>query len=154
VVKSRLILVCVGFVSLWSVFVFGESASREVCSARVVSKLNQNLQEEASGLKAFLETREQSRLSGRDKLEACSRWYAIKSYAKSMSKHYLNAPSSDSTARMLDHLQTDLEENNYCSENPTPVLADMLEGVHDILFRTARIGESLVVTVSLCQLFQ
>ncbi len=138
-----------GLLSIWlaltsSPSLYAESASREVCSTGVVGELNQSLQEEALDLKGFLETRKQRKLSGRDKVEACSRWSAMNSYAKSMARHYQNAPTSDPTAAMVEHLKSDLEENNHCWANPNPTLANMLEGVRIIISRATRIGDSLL----------
>ena len=142
--KSYIGLVCIGFALTSSPCLYAESTSREVCSTGVVGELNQSLQEEALDLKGFLETRKQTRLSGRDKVEACSRWSAMNSYAKSMSRHYQNVPTSDPTAAMVEHLKSDLKENNDCWTNPNPTLANMLEGVRIVISRAARIGDSLL----------
>lgn len=130
-------------VAVWSFAVYAESASGEACDSGLVSELNQDLRTEAVGLKEFLDTRKQSRLSGRDRVEACSRWSVMNSYAKSMAKHFENAPSSDSAATMVDHLRSDLEGNTDCWTNANPQLASMVEGVRIVISRATRLGSLL-----------
>lgn len=142
-IKNKLSMVFIGMGFLGSLAVFGDPVSREVCNTGVVSELNQSLQEEATDLKDFLDTRKRATLSERDKVEVCSRWSAMNSYARSMAKHYKSASSEDGTARMVRNLKSDLESNNNCWVNPSPVLADMLQGVRIVISRAARIEEAL-----------
>jgi hypothetical protein len=138
-------MLCIGLTMVWSFGCFAESAASEACESGIVSELNQNLRVEALGLKEFLETRKQSSLSGRDRVEACSRWSVMNSYAKSMAKHFENAPSADSVANMIEHLKSDLESNTDCWANASPQLASMVEGVRIVISRAARLGTLLAV---------
>ena len=137
---------CITLVAVWSFAAYAESVSGEACDSGLVSELNQDLQTEAIELKGFLETRKQSRLTGRDRVEACSRWSVMNSYAKSMAKHFENAPSSDSAATMVDHLRSDLEGNTDCWTNANPQLTSMVEGVRIVISRATRLGTLLSPT--------
>jgi len=128
---------------VWSLAVYAESGRGEACDSGLLGFLNQDLRIEAEDLREFLETRKQKRLTGRDRVEACSRWSVMNSYAKSMAKHFENAPSSDSAATMVDHLRSDLEGNTDCWTNANPQLANMLEGVSRVISRATRLGSLL-----------
>ena len=117
---------------------------RELCSVGLLGELNQNLHDEALELKEFLESRKQSTLSGRDRVEACSRWFAMNSYARFMAKYCQNTNASDSANTMVEHLKSDLEGNTDCWTSSNPVLANMLSGVRIVISRAMRIGDVLL----------
>ena len=140
---KRLGLLLFGAISLTCYFAEAESVSREVCSSSMATELNQSLRVEAEELKSFLETRNRRTLSGRDKIEACSRWSVMGSYAKGMTKFIDSNFQSRPAASMVEHLQGEIDGNNDCWVKASPQVASMLEGVRIILSRTKRLGALL-----------
>ncbi len=130
---------CISLVVVWSSAVYARSAYGEACDSGMMSGLNQDLRAEAVGLKEFLETRKQGRLTERDRVEACSRWSVMNSYAKSMAKHFEKAPPSDSAATMVERLRSDLEGNTDCWTNADSQLMSMVEGVRIVISRATRL---------------
>lgn len=117
-------------------------ALSETCPSNLVEEFNQSLQTEAVELKSFLEGRKQSRLSARERVEACSRWSVMQAYADSMLKHSGGAGSGHS-GKMVAHLKSDLDGNNDCWTNSKVQLANMLDGVRLIIARSIRLGDLL-----------
>lgn len=136
-------LFVIGLLTIASLLASAEPASREVCESSVVTELNQSLREEANSLKDFLETRKQNRLDGRDRVEACSHWSVMNSYARSMSRRLEETTSQDTVALIVERIKSDLEGNTDCWTSQSPAMSNMLDGVRIILSRTTRIGTLL-----------